>query len=380
QFFCSAGVEQDSRTSLPHKLLLFGFGFFILISVSAYVANLAAFLTLNSTDDVKTMDEAVAKGYTICAHPAVKAELQVAWPDAKFYFHEDGNEFPGILDDFDANKCSAMAVGYEDTSMDEVYLTKLCERNLVYTDSIIAEIPIAFPIRSKLASGFSYWMYEGERRHDVSLQIAKDAFPQDIDCRVHFSREDTEGSEYDEITVNNMFFPLMFFVSFAVLAVLLQLVHQHNVKQGRRSLVGRRSTLDLFSGNDAPGRKRKSKKDSCLNEEEGLFFEEDKDNADNFDDNKEGEERDTNELQEVEEKSNSELPGRQSSLDLFSRKDAPGRKRKSKEDSCLNEEEGLFFEEDKDNADNFDDNKEGEERDTNELQEVEEKSNSELPL
>lgn len=107
---CSGGVEQDERDSLPNQvsyiflilgiyciyigkilsdcchchhmqqLLLFGFGFFILISVSAYVANLAAFLSLKSTSDVTSMSEAVARGYTICAHPAVKSELEVAWP------------------------------------------------------------------------------------------------------------------------------------------------------------------------------------------------------------------------------------------------------------------------------------------------------------
>ena len=71
---------------------MFGFGFFILISVSAYVANLAAFLTLSTTDSVKTMAGAIATGMTICAHPAIKAELEVAWPDAKFYFHEKGRE------------------------------------------------------------------------------------------------------------------------------------------------------------------------------------------------------------------------------------------------------------------------------------------------
>ena len=84
----SAGVDQDEHASLPNKLLLFGFGFFILIAVSAYVANLAAFLTLSTTESVNTMNGAVAAGMKICAHPALKAELEVAWPDAKFYFNE----------------------------------------------------------------------------------------------------------------------------------------------------------------------------------------------------------------------------------------------------------------------------------------------------
>ncbi|KAL7528450.1 hypothetical protein ACHAWF_002562 [Thalassiosira exigua] len=43
-FFCSAGVEQDEGGALPNQLLMFGFGFFILIAVSAYVANLGELL------------------------------------------------------------------------------------------------------------------------------------------------------------------------------------------------------------------------------------------------------------------------------------------------------------------------------------------------
>ena len=41
-----------------------------------YVANLAAFLTLSSASDaVTTIDQAVALGRKICAHPAVKTEV-----------------------------------------------------------------------------------------------------------------------------------------------------------------------------------------------------------------------------------------------------------------------------------------------------------------
>lgn len=125
----------------------------------AYVANLAAFLTLKSNEEVRTMGAAVAAGYTICAHPALKTELEVAWPEAKFYFHQDANEFPGVLDDYLAGgNCQAMAIGYEDTAMDITFLDRLCREDLVYTDSMVVEIPIAFPIRSDLTSGFSYWM------------------------------------------------------------------------------------------------------------------------------------------------------------------------------------------------------------------------------
>ena len=48
-FVTGAAVEQDFRASLPHKLLMTGFSFLIIVAVSAYVANLAAFLTFSNS-------------------------------------------------------------------------------------------------------------------------------------------------------------------------------------------------------------------------------------------------------------------------------------------------------------------------------------------
>lgn len=171
--------------------------------MSAYVANLAAFLTLSSTDSIKSMDSAVAAGLTICAHPALRAEMEVAWPNAHFFFHADGNEFHGMLDDYDAGRCRVMAVGWEDTSSDTAYLEKLCVRDLVYTDSMIVEIPIAFPVRAQLAAGLSYWIMSGEIYHGTSIAIAKEEFSVQLSCNVRLSGENTESSEYDQITIKN---------------------------------------------------------------------------------------------------------------------------------------------------------------------------------
>ena len=43
-FFCSAGIEQDSSTSLPNKIMLFGFGLFILVTVSVRISPLCSLL------------------------------------------------------------------------------------------------------------------------------------------------------------------------------------------------------------------------------------------------------------------------------------------------------------------------------------------------
>ena len=195
----------------------------------------------------------MAAGFSICAHPALKAEMQTAWPDAKFIFHEEGNDFHGLLDDYDAGKCRLMAVGMEDTSYDTSYLERLCERDLVYTDSHVIELPIGFPIRRELAAGFSYWILEGEKNQGTSIQTVKEEFAPQVSCAVKFSGQATEGSDTDEIGVKNLFFPLIFFSCCAVIGILFHIIHQRNAKMGRKSLVGRRSSLELMGDVDDSG-------------------------------------------------------------------------------------------------------------------------------
>jgi hypothetical protein len=258
--FFSAGVDNDAAASLPNKFLMFGFGFFILITVSAYVANLAAFLTKNLSE-IKTMEGAVASGWTICAHPALESELQIKWPNANFYFTESGKEFTGILEDYNLGRCDVMAVGWEDTSMDLAFREQICEMDLVFTDSLIIDIPIGFPVRPELMAGLSYWMYQGDRFHDLSIIGEQEKYAEDYgweSCNVKLSEGVNEPSDdYAKITVKMMFLPLMLFLSCLVLAVLMQVLHHRQSNDGRESLVGRASTLNVMSS-EPVGKKAKA--------------------------------------------------------------------------------------------------------------------------
>jgi len=165
-FFCSAGVEQDHGASLPHKFLMFGFGFFILISVSAYVANLAAFLTRSGTKSfVGSIEEAIDQNIEICAHPALREELEHKWPRARFVWSD--NELNGLVDDYDNKDCEVLAVGRLDDVLDTPLMLDFCERSLVFTESILLETALAFPIKPELAPGMSYWINQGERYEGV---------------------------------------------------------------------------------------------------------------------------------------------------------------------------------------------------------------------
>ncbi|KAL7530571.1 hypothetical protein ACHAXR_003567, partial [Thalassiosira sp. AJA248-18] len=135
-FFCSAGVGQDEDATLPQKLLMFGFSFFILIVVSAYVANLAAFLTRPVAFD-GTIEMVQQSGMRLCAHPALKTEFEIAWPTVNFVFSK--SSYVGMLDDYAAGKCDVLAVGEMDIITDVERTSWFCERDLVLTDSLIIE-------------------------------------------------------------------------------------------------------------------------------------------------------------------------------------------------------------------------------------------------
>jgi hypothetical protein len=254
-FFCSAGIEQDKGASLPSKVLLFGFAGFVLIVVSAYVANLAAFLTLSTSSGVTTVEGAMKESVLICAHPAVETELKVAWPNAKFYFHQNGNEVMGMIEDYEAGKCQILAIGWEDNTMDVGIREKLCENDLRFTDSVVIETPQAFPINPKLASGFSYWMYEAEKNHGISITKMNEEYLAQVNevsrCPLKLSDQSAESSDTDQITLQNLALPMILYAASVGLAVLLQIVRHRSELKGRdSSLLGTKSQLHL--GADRP--------------------------------------------------------------------------------------------------------------------------------
>jgi hypothetical protein len=103
------------------------------------ISYLAAFLTRNVHNDVGTIEEVVRSGKNICAHPALEDDLVLAHPDANFIFNKEGKEFFGLVEDYDLGRCGVMAVGKMDSLGDLKLMELFCERNLVFTESLIIE-------------------------------------------------------------------------------------------------------------------------------------------------------------------------------------------------------------------------------------------------
>lgn len=68
-----------------------------------------------------------------------------------------------------------------------------------------------------------------------------------------------------------MFFPLTFFAVCLALAILLQIIHHHNINKGRQSLVGRRSTLNLVAEDNPLKKSRRRSLDEKHDDNEEAF-------------------------------------------------------------------------------------------------------------
>ena len=208
-----------------------------------------------------TMEQAVTAGMVICAHPALENMLVRKWPRAKFQFDRSGNEWQGVLDLYRTGNCDVLAVGREDNLIDSDLMNQFCDEDLVFTDSLIVEVPIALPVSPEFVSGLSYWIFRGEKFHDVSIANSAKEYVErngSPDCEVELANlggmEETD--DLTPLSPKNMVFPIIFFVGFALLAMLLQIIDERiHKKTGRHTLVGRPSTLDLFDDKATNGTK-----------------------------------------------------------------------------------------------------------------------------
>merc|ERR1712032_1216505 len=118
---------------------MFGFSFLILVSVSAYVANLAAFLTLTGVSDdfIDSVDKAARSATPVCANSVLRNELQESWQDVNFVWYNADNNVYQDIEMYRSGKCKAIVVSRADKYSDDHYNNELCELGLVYTNSIV---------------------------------------------------------------------------------------------------------------------------------------------------------------------------------------------------------------------------------------------------
>jgi len=214
--FCGQAIDMESESmGFERKILNAGFSFVVLIFISAYVANLAAYLTNQKLEEyVKTVSEAVKHNRTICAPDVVQSKLEGKYPDAKraglFVFLADYDE---AFQKFNDDTCQLIAMDENFFSQHSARFHKDHElnvrnQNLKVTLQPILSVPMAFPARRNIATALSYCMVIAlERNIDIKNYIQKyrvksNVMAEQVDYNIYISILD--GSHITSLDVQHM--------------------------------------------------------------------------------------------------------------------------------------------------------------------------------
>ena len=153
----TGGPEMDENHRAATRLLNIGNGLFILLFLSAYTANLAAFIikkdmVLSWAD----IDAATADGAKICVHTMLAPKMRTLYPDADFNarFMDVASD---LSDGITVDGCDAFIMeirAIKDPSIDQVR----CDLGFVLTGTAVAELDVALPARPEVANLLTYWM------------------------------------------------------------------------------------------------------------------------------------------------------------------------------------------------------------------------------
>jgi len=172
--FLTANVSDPGGSA--ESILMFGYAFLILIVVSAYTANLTAFLTISAQKDfIGTMEEAIDNKILICGHPTLKNDLKNVWPGANFVFPNETKHIQkAMLDLYENKKCAAIALSENDV-LD--VLERTCDLHLVVTKSLVIAESVSFPVRQDLVGGISYWIEKAKDKGVTVEQFKNKYYP-----------------------------------------------------------------------------------------------------------------------------------------------------------------------------------------------------------
>ena len=146
----------DGTGSCDAQTIMYaGWSFFILITISAYTANLAAYMLRNEAGTyIASMEAAVYQRSVVCVAVAVKAELQARYPGARL----QGVSFTGdLVEEYRSNRCDAVVWSMPVVKRSPSTARFMCDMDLAAVD-VVLELAWAFPASERLAPSLSYWL------------------------------------------------------------------------------------------------------------------------------------------------------------------------------------------------------------------------------
>ena len=240
--FFSASVVNNPR-STPGLLAQLGYGFFVLIIVASYTANLATILMARSERQaINNIQDAINKGVKICVLEALEPQAKTLFPQAQWHTIGSSNQ---QVRDLNLGKCGAALIHQQrivkahsgkDVSADcaetkrhtqapeaaelcvlhendEVAITRDCKFKQV--GSVLFTVPLSVPIASRFERAFSYWMRKAQSTgaYDRTLQAYESFAPKTV-C--------PDSSSADSASTQNLRLPMSSMVGVFIISVIIQ--------------------------------------------------------------------------------------------------------------------------------------------------------------
>lgn len=152
------GPKQDAAGP---RLLNIGFGFFLLIVIASYTANLAALLSAKNlkTGSLNSMDDCIEQKCTLCVHSVMLGQMELAYGSTGVKLMAYTTDSPaGFAESARAPECDATMLDFYSFRVDikSGDAPFLCD--YYYVGSGLSWVPVAQPIRADLVNSVSFWL------------------------------------------------------------------------------------------------------------------------------------------------------------------------------------------------------------------------------
>lgn len=151
----SGTVAEDGPTP-AQSIANVGWAILTLLTLTAYTANLAAFLVVRSPASITigSMHDAVQQRVTLCTVAQLEPMLRSLHPEVRLAILVDDEV--GDVASYVAKGCAGWVDTIEQISVIQSYAKWMCSLQL-FAVELLGELVVAFPVRPWLASSLSYW-------------------------------------------------------------------------------------------------------------------------------------------------------------------------------------------------------------------------------
>jgi len=206
--FVSGGAGTSAR-SVPARVATLGFGFFVLITLASYTANLASLLVLQETNNaISSIHDCEERGLKVCVAQALVMEIQALHPDLRIEPVQWTDQVPQSIRD---GRCAA-GVMFE-LAILQMFAGELAaaaggegdgqpECDLVQVGGLITTVPLSMPVATRWSHALGWATVQStvQGRFEATRARLADLWPQP-----RCDAEDAEGAEDAALPLSSMY-------------------------------------------------------------------------------------------------------------------------------------------------------------------------------